>query len=580
MVLVRESDSGPRWPSSIDRTARTGRCPRASSTRARGTTSPRCGRPSRRPASTASSALPSGTVAMPWRVCPSGSATGARPSASRCRASRTRRSTRSGGCGARPPRTSSPTRTTGSLVDVALALPDTRATVVLRHAEAMKRVVWQQSGDPLADTDSARPLNDSGVHHAYDLVGILGAYAPRFAVSSDARRCRATLEPFAAHAHLSVHLEHAAQRGGLGRRPHCHDGRCRRTARGPRPRRLVHAPTGAPDRARGRGRVLGLRRRRSPYAAGLDPRLHPGAGIVLHRDARAGSSRSTGSSPDPAGRRSSRRTTHLYGRRSPVVHPRPPGRSTLLPSVTDVSTVSHLLEDQGVHHGEDAPRRRRHRRHVPARRLRLGRWLVGRHLRERLEQHRLRHRLDQGLRLQRPEERDGRVDQGLPGRCSGATINYQATAPAPGIQDFINKQTVVRRLRLRAQGRTSRPQADARCTAGQAIDLPMVGGADRDRPTTSPGVDKLILTPDVLAGIFNSKITKWNDPAIAGSTRREAAGRHDRSSSTARRVRHHRQLHQVPARPPRPTVDVRGRQGLDRAQAARAPRAPTASPRR
>lgn len=36
------------------------------------------------------------------------------------------------------------------LVDVALALPDTYPTIVLRHARATKRAVWKASGDPLA----------------------------------------------------------------------------------------------------------------------------------------------------------------------------------------------------------------------------------------------------------------------------------------------------------------------------------------------------------------------------------------------------------------------------------------------
>ena len=63
---------------------------------------------------------------------------------------RTRRSTRCAGCVARRRRRCSPTPTTATLVDAALALPDTTATVVLRHAEAMKRAAWQDSGDPLA----------------------------------------------------------------------------------------------------------------------------------------------------------------------------------------------------------------------------------------------------------------------------------------------------------------------------------------------------------------------------------------------------------------------------------------------
>jgi 8-oxo-(d)GTP phosphatase len=169
------------------------------------------------------------------------------------------------------------------LVDVALALPDTRATVVLRHAEAMKRATWQGSGDPLSDIDSARPLNDAGVHHAYDLVGILAAFAPRFVVSSDARRCRATVEPFASDAHLSVHLEHALSEEGWADDP------AATTA-------VVTALLGVRDPAvwcthrpvlptvlEAIAEALDVDLR-SPFAEALDPRLHPGAAVVLHRD--------------------------------------------------------------------------------------------------------------------------------------------------------------------------------------------------------------------------------------------------------------------------------------------------------
>jgi 8-oxo-dGTP diphosphatase len=170
------------------------------------------------------------------------------------------------------------------LVDAALALPDTTATVLLRHAEAVKRAVWQESGDPLADTDSIRPLNDAGIDHAHDLVEILAAYGPRFVVSSDARRCRATVEPFASHAHLSVHLEHALSEEG------CEDDPAATTA-------VVTALLGVDDPAvwcthrpvlptvlAAVAAGLGVDVHRSPFADALDPRLHPGAAIVLHRD--------------------------------------------------------------------------------------------------------------------------------------------------------------------------------------------------------------------------------------------------------------------------------------------------------
>ena len=105
------------------------------------------------------------------------------------------------------------------LVDAALALPDTTATVVLRHAEAMKRAVWRESGDPLAREDASRPLNDAGVEQAYGLVDLLAAYGPARVVSSDARRCRATVEPYADRAGLEVHLEHALSEEGCADDP-------------------------------------------------------------------------------------------------------------------------------------------------------------------------------------------------------------------------------------------------------------------------------------------------------------------------------------------------------------------------
>ena len=174
------------------------------------------------------------------------------------------------------------------LVDVALRLPDTRATIVLRHAEAMKRAVWKGLADPLSDADEARPLNDAGMAHAHDLVGILAAYGPRFVVSSDARRCRATVEPFAAHAHLSVHLEHALSEEGCADDPAA-------TARVVTELLGVadpavwctHRPV-LPDVLAAVAAGLGVDPRKPPYADGLDPHLPPGAAIVLHRDAGGG----------------------------------------------------------------------------------------------------------------------------------------------------------------------------------------------------------------------------------------------------------------------------------------------------
>ena len=99
--------------------------------------------------------------------------------------------------------------------------------------------------------------------------------------------------------------------------------------------------------------------------------------------------------------------------------------------------------------------------------------------------------------------------------CTGATIDYQANGSGAGIKDFINKQTAFAGSdsALKAQDKTD---ADARCATGPAIDLPMVGGAIVIAYNVS-GVSKLVVTPDILAGIFNNTITTWNDPKIAAA---------------------------------------------------------------
>jgi len=98
--------------------------------------------------------------------------------------------------------------------------------------------------------------------------------------------------------------------------------------------------------------------------------------------------------------------------------------------------------------------------------------------------------------------------------CPGATINYTANGSGAGITDFVNNQTAFAGSDSPLKS-ADQAKADARCGTGNtAIDIPMVGGAIV-AAYNLPGVSKLILTPKVLAGVFSSTITKWNDPAIA-----------------------------------------------------------------
>lgn len=97
--------------------------------------------------------------------------------------------------------------------------------------------------------------------------------------------------------------------------------------------------------------------------------------------------------------------------------------------------------------------------------------------------------------------------------CAGATIEYQANGSGAGIQDFTNGQTSFAGSDS-ALKEEEQPAADKRCATGPAINIPMVGGAIAVAYNLA-GVDKLILNPEVTAGIFGNTITKWNDPKIA-----------------------------------------------------------------
>ncbi|MFJ8477794.1 phosphate ABC transporter substrate-binding protein PstS [Kitasatospora sp. NPDC094011] len=97
--------------------------------------------------------------------------------------------------------------------------------------------------------------------------------------------------------------------------------------------------------------------------------------------------------------------------------------------------------------------------------------------------------------------------------CSGTTVNYSGGGSGAGVQQF-------------NQGKVSFAGSDfalkpadvdaskAVCTGGKAIDLPMVAGLV-SLVYNVEGVDNLVLDGPTAAKIFDSQITKWNDPAIA-----------------------------------------------------------------
>lgn len=97
--------------------------------------------------------------------------------------------------------------------------------------------------------------------------------------------------------------------------------------------------------------------------------------------------------------------------------------------------------------------------------------------------------------------------------CSGVEVNYSSSSSGEGIVAF-NQGTVG----FAGSDSALKPEEVAEskkiCKTGQGINLPMVGG-----PIAVgfhlEGVDKLTLDAPTLAKIFDTKIKKWNDPAIA-----------------------------------------------------------------
>ncbi|MBT3154520.1 phosphate ABC transporter substrate-binding protein PstS [Streptomyces sp. CHD11] len=97
--------------------------------------------------------------------------------------------------------------------------------------------------------------------------------------------------------------------------------------------------------------------------------------------------------------------------------------------------------------------------------------------------------------------------------CKGVQVNYNPTGSGAGITAFTQGQTA-----FAGSDSALKPEeieaSKEICSGGQGIDLPMVGGPIAVGFNV-PGVDTLALDAPTLAQIFDSKITNWNDEAIA-----------------------------------------------------------------
>jgi phosphate transport system substrate-binding protein len=98
-------------------------------------------------------------------------------------------------------------------------------------------------------------------------------------------------------------------------------------------------------------------------------------------------------------------------------------------------------------------------------------------------------------------------------KCASANINYQGVGSGAGVTGFENSTLDFAGSDFALSG-DDVAKANARCTGGTAIDLPMAPGGIAIGYNV-PGVTSLNLSASTLAGIFDGKISNWNDPAIA-----------------------------------------------------------------
>ena len=102
--------------------------------------------------------------------------------------------------------------------------------------------------------------------------------------------------------------------------------------------------------------------------------------------------------------------------------------------------------------------------------------------------------------------------------CADTTVNYNPTGSGAGIKQFIAGQVdfAGSDSALKTTPKDGKVEADeaAKHCGSPAWNLPMVTGPIAISYNVK-GLDKLVLTPEVTANIFNGTITTWDDKAIA-----------------------------------------------------------------
>lgn len=105
------------------------------------------------------------------------------------------------------------------LAEQALTEVETTPLILLRHAQAEKRIEWSDRYQKKPPTDTVRPLTKVGFNQTALIAKVLQAYGIKKVISSDATRCVATITEYAAAINQPIHAYQALNELGWEANP-------------------------------------------------------------------------------------------------------------------------------------------------------------------------------------------------------------------------------------------------------------------------------------------------------------------------------------------------------------------------
>ena len=167
------------------------------------------------------------------------------------------------------------------VLTAASAAKQTTPFMILRHTQSVKRAEWLLSSDDLSEIDASRPLTAVGRMQANSLIGALAAYGINEIHSSDSRRCRDTVGPYATARSLAVTLETTVSEERHQEHPEKVRARVTELAKQSNPVVLcTHRPV-MPTVMDSLAESFELE---TEVKKAFDPALTPGSMVVYHRD--------------------------------------------------------------------------------------------------------------------------------------------------------------------------------------------------------------------------------------------------------------------------------------------------------